>query len=73
MPFLHFFDGFRTSHEVDKIELLDEDDLRALIEPDAEAKTVFETARGLEYKKRFEALEAIDLAPRRLPRAEIGG
>ena len=31
IPFLHFFDGFRTSHEVDKITLLDDDDLRALI------------------------------------------
>ena len=34
IPFLHFFDGFRTSHEVTKIvELLDED-LRALIDDD---------------------------------------
>jgi pyruvate-ferredoxin/flavodoxin oxidoreductase len=31
VPFLHFFDGFRTSHELDSVELLDEDDLRALI------------------------------------------
>jgi pyruvate-ferredoxin/flavodoxin oxidoreductase len=31
IPFLHFFDGFRTSHEVDKIELLDDEDLRALV------------------------------------------
>jgi hypothetical protein len=31
VPFLHFFDGFRTSHEIDKIALLDEDDMRALI------------------------------------------
>jgi len=31
IPFLHFFDGFRTSHEVNKIEMLNEDDLRALI------------------------------------------
>ena len=31
VPFLHFFDGFRTSHEIDKIELLDDDDLRALV------------------------------------------
>ena len=30
-PFLHFFDGFRTSHEVDKIATLDQDDLRALV------------------------------------------
>jgi pyruvate-ferredoxin/flavodoxin oxidoreductase len=31
IPFLHFFDGFRTSHEVAKIEVLDDDDLRSLI------------------------------------------
>ncbi|MHB8878581.1 MAG: pyruvate:ferredoxin (flavodoxin) oxidoreductase [Myxococcaceae bacterium] len=31
VPFLHYFDGFRTSHEVAKIELLSDDDLRALI------------------------------------------
>ena len=31
IPFLHFFDGFRTSHEVDKIAVLDQDDLRALV------------------------------------------
>ena len=31
VPFLHFFDGFRTSHEVSKIELLEDDDLRAMI------------------------------------------
>ncbi|HEX9092443.1 MAG TPA: pyruvate:ferredoxin (flavodoxin) oxidoreductase, partial [Coriobacteriia bacterium] len=31
VPFLHFFDGFRTSHEVAKIELLSDDDLRALV------------------------------------------
>jgi pyruvate-ferredoxin/flavodoxin oxidoreductase len=34
IPFLHFFDGFRTSHEVNKIEMLAEDDLRALINMD---------------------------------------
>ena len=34
IPFLHFFDGFRTSHEVNKIELLTEDDMRALINMD---------------------------------------
>ncbi|MFV2064886.1 MAG: pyruvate:ferredoxin (flavodoxin) oxidoreductase, partial [Chloroflexota bacterium] len=32
VPFLHFFDGFRTSHEVDKIALLDPSDLRALVQ-----------------------------------------
>ncbi len=32
IPFLHFFDGFRTSHEVSKIELLDEEVLKAMID-----------------------------------------
>ncbi len=32
IPFLHFFDGFRTSHEVNKIELLSEDDMRQMID-----------------------------------------
>jgi pyruvate-ferredoxin/flavodoxin oxidoreductase len=34
VPFLHFFDGFRTSHEVAKIEELSGDDLRALLDED---------------------------------------
>ncbi|MDC0935194.1 pyruvate:ferredoxin (flavodoxin) oxidoreductase [Pirellulales bacterium] len=34
VPFLHFFDGFRTSHEVNKIEQLSPDDLRAMIDDD---------------------------------------
>src|SRR5579871_6918805 len=34
IPFVHFFDGFRTSHEVGKIEQLSEDDLRALMSQD---------------------------------------
>jgi pyruvate-ferredoxin/flavodoxin oxidoreductase len=34
VPFLHFFDGFRTSHEINSIELLGDDDLRALISED---------------------------------------
>ncbi|HYD43517.1 MAG TPA: pyruvate:ferredoxin (flavodoxin) oxidoreductase [Anaeromyxobacter sp.] len=37
VPFLHFFDGFRTSHEVAKIELLADEDLRKLV-PDALVK-----------------------------------
>lgn len=32
VPFMHFFDGFRTSHEVQKVELLQDDDLNALID-----------------------------------------
>ena len=34
LPFLHFFDGFRTSHEVAKVEQLTPDDMRAMIEED---------------------------------------
>src|SRR5579864_2911542 len=34
IPFMHFFDGFRTSHEVSKIEMLNENDMRALINMD---------------------------------------
>src|SRR5918911_659692 len=34
VPFVHFFDGFRTSHEVMKIERLVDSDLRALIDDD---------------------------------------
>ncbi|MDI3311594.1 MAG: pyruvate:ferredoxin (flavodoxin) oxidoreductase, partial [Thermoanaerobacterium sp.] len=35
VPFLHFFDGFRTSHEYQKIEVMDYEDLRKLIDMDA--------------------------------------
>jgi len=31
VPFLHFFDGFRTSHEIQKIEMLDSGDLKKMI------------------------------------------
>lgn len=34
VPFLHFFDGFRTSHEEMKVEQFDYDDIRALIDDD---------------------------------------
>ena len=34
VPFMHFFDGFRTSHEVMKIEQLGDDDIRALLDDD---------------------------------------
>ena len=34
VPFLHFFDGFRTSHEIDKIAVLEEQDIRALVRDD---------------------------------------
>ncbi len=35
MPILHFFDGFRTSHEIQKIDALDYEDLRLLVDMDA--------------------------------------
>ncbi len=35
VPFLHFFDGFRTSHEIQKIEELTHDDMRAIINEEA--------------------------------------
>lgn len=35
VPFLHFFDGFRTSHEIQKIEALSNDDLAPLMNRDA--------------------------------------
>jgi len=35
IPFLHFFDGFRTSHEVAKIAVLSDDDLRSLVDEEA--------------------------------------
>ena len=34
VPFLHFFDGFRTSHEVAKVELLDDEDYKKMIDDD---------------------------------------
>jgi pyruvate-ferredoxin/flavodoxin oxidoreductase len=34
VPFIHFFDGFRTSHEVSKIYELSEDEIRAMIDND---------------------------------------
>ncbi len=32
VPFVHFFDGFRTSHELNTIEMLSDDDLRAMVD-----------------------------------------
>jgi pyruvate-ferredoxin/flavodoxin oxidoreductase len=44
VPFLHFFDGFRTSHEIDKVQLLTDGDLRALVR---EEDVVAHRLRGL--------------------------
>ena len=38
VPFLNFFDGFRTSHEIQKIEMLENDDLSPLIDQEALAE-----------------------------------
>ena len=44
IPFLHFFDGFRTSHELQKVEELTLDDMRAMIDENLVAR---QKARGL--------------------------
>ena len=35
VPFIHFFDGFRTSHEIQKIEVWDYEDLKSMVDFDA--------------------------------------
>ncbi len=45
VPFLHFFDGFRTSHEMNRIEVLDDEDLLALVR---EEDIVAHRLRGLD-------------------------
>ena len=35
IPFLHFFDGFRTSHEIQKVEVIDYEDFANLVDMDA--------------------------------------
>jgi pyruvate-ferredoxin/flavodoxin oxidoreductase len=50
VPFLHFFDGFRTSHEVSDIELLSDADLRALIDDET---VLAHRLRGLDPDRPF--------------------
>ncbi|MCM1178134.1 MAG: pyruvate:ferredoxin (flavodoxin) oxidoreductase [Bacteroides sp.] len=38
IPFIHFFDGFRTSHEIQKIELIDEEALKGMVSTKSLAK-----------------------------------
>ncbi len=38
LPFIHFFDGFRTSHEIQKVEVMDEEFLKSLLDMDAVAR-----------------------------------
>ena len=35
LPFMHFFDGFRTSHEINKVNILEKDDVKDLINKEA--------------------------------------
>ena len=49
IPFLHFFDGFRTSHEVAKVEQLSEDDLRAA----QQVLTAYREFRRLQHRLRL--------------------
>ena len=53
VPFVHFFDGFRTSHEVMKIEALADDDMRAMIddEPDARPPRARPVARPAHHAR----------------------
>src|SRR6476646_1540287 len=50
VPFVHFFDGFRTSHELNTIEMLGDDDLRALV-PEEQIRD--HRARGLSPERPF--------------------
>ena len=50
IPFLHFFDGFRTSHEVNKIEMLSDDVLREMISDDL---VIAHRQRGLNPERPF--------------------
>jgi pyruvate-ferredoxin/flavodoxin oxidoreductase len=38
LPFVHFFDGFRTSHEIQKVEMISYEDMAALVNQEAVAK-----------------------------------
>ena len=48
VPFLHFYDGFRTSHEINKVEQLSKDDMRAMIDDEL---VMEHRARGLNPDK----------------------
>jgi pyruvate-ferredoxin/flavodoxin oxidoreductase len=50
VPFVHFFDGFRTSHELNTIELLSDDDVRALV-PEEQVRA--HRNRGLSSERPF--------------------
>ncbi len=50
IPFIHFFDGFRTSHEVNKIQFLNDEQIRAMIDDDL---VIEHRRRGLDPSRPF--------------------
>jgi pyruvate-ferredoxin/flavodoxin oxidoreductase len=50
IPFIHFFDGFRTSHEVNKIHFLSDEQIRAMIDDDL---VIEHRRRGLDPSRPF--------------------
>ena len=52
VPFLHFFDGFRTSHEIEKIELIDKEDINKII-PYNEIKEFKDNSMKVTNPKQF--------------------
>lgn len=76
IPFLHFFDGFRTSHEINKICLIPDEVIRALMDPEAirrhrargltpEAPVIRGTAQNPDVY--FQARETVNPFYRKLP------
>ncbi len=60
VPFLHFFDGFRTSHEIQKIEVWDYDELKEMVDMD-DVRRFRETALNPEHPTLRGSAENSDL------------
>ena len=82
VPFVHFFDGFRTSHEVQKIEMLSDDDLRAMIDdelhaehraPGHDAGSPGVARHGAESGRVFPGARGVQSVLRRVPGHRAGG
>ena len=82
VPFLHFFDGFRTSHEVNKIALLDDDDIRALVRDDdvlafrrrgPDARRAGRARHGPEPRRLLPGPRGVQPVPPGRPRDRPGG
>ncbi len=81
VPFLHYFDGFRTSHEVNKIEELTSDDVKAMIDlklvegasqPRLESGQAEAAGHGPEPGRLFQAREACNPFYDRVPQIVEG-